>query len=301
MSRTARLRGLLASDGIAFLLEAHNALSARIVEEAGFDAIWASSLSISASMALRDCNEASWTQSLDCVELMADATSIPIVMDGDTGYGNFNNVRRLIRKLEQRGIAGVCLEDKLFPKANSLLPGRPQPLASIDEFCGKIKAAKDTQHDDDFVVVARIEAFIAGYGLSEAVRRADAYAAAGADAILIHSALGQPSEVLAFKSAWHGSLPVVVVPTKYASTPTAVFRAHGFSALIWANHLLRSSIAAMQATAAAIFADQSVSRVEATLAAVGEVFRLQDTAELAAAEQRYLPADASAERRQKIA
>jgi phosphoenolpyruvate phosphomutase len=231
---------------------------------------------------------------------MADATAIPILMDGDTGYGNFNNVRRLVRKLEQRGVAGVCIEDKLFPKTNSLLPG-PQPLASVDEFCGKLKAAKDTQADRDFVVVARIEAFIAGYGLSEALRRADAYAEAGADAILIHSALTQPTEVLAFKSAWQGSLPVIAVPTKYASTPTAVFRAHGFAALIWANHLLRASIAAMQSAAAAILADRAVSRVEPALATVAEVFRLQDAAELDAAEQKYLPDGEAAEASQKIA
>jgi phosphoenolpyruvate phosphomutase len=122
-SRAARLRYLLESGGLSFLMEAHNALSARIVQEAGFDGIWASSLSMSAAMGVRDGNEASWTQSLEWLEFMADATEIPILMDGDTGYGNFNNVRRLVTKLQQRGIAGVCIEDKVFPKTNSLLPG----------------------------------------------------------------------------------------------------------------------------------------------------------------------------------
>ena len=299
--RPARLRDVLDSRDLAFVMEAHHALSARIAEEAGFQAIWASSLSIAAAMGVRDCNESSWTQCLECVELMADATSVPILMDGDTGYGNFNNVRRLVRKLEQRGVAGVCLEDKQFPKTNSLLEGRPQPLAAIDEFCGKIKAAKDAQANAGFVLVARIEAFIAGYGLAEALRRADAYAAAGADAILIHSALTQPTEVLSFKRAWTGTLPVVAVPTKYWETPTAVFREHGFAALIWANHLLRSSIAAMQATAAAIFADQGLARVEPAVAPLSEVFRLQNTSELDAAEERYLPAPPAAGRTQKIA
>jgi len=250
---------------------------------------------------VRDCNEASWTQCLDCVELMADATQIPILMDGDTGYGNFNNVRRLVAKLEQRGIAGVCIEDKIFPKTNSLLPGRLQPLADIDEFCGKIKAAKDAQTDGDFVVVARIEAFIAGYGLAAAVRRANAYAAAGADAILVHSARRQADEVLGFKRAWSGSLPVIAVPTTYHDTPADVFRAHRFAALIWANHTLRSSIAAMQATAAAIHADEGLSRIEPYVAPVSEVFRLQRVEELEAAERRYLPRHTSDAARQKIA
>ena len=89
---------------------------------------------------------------------MSDATSIPILVDGDTGYGNFNNMRRLVKKLESIGVAGVCIEDKLFPKTNSFIAGENQPLADIDEFCGKIKAGKDSQLDPDFCVVARVEA-----------------------------------------------------------------------------------------------------------------------------------------------
>src|SRR5687767_10324754 len=127
---------------------------------------------------------------------MTDAASIPLLLDGDTGYGNFNNMRRLVRKLEARGVAGVCVEDKLFPKTNSFL-GEHQPLADMDEFCGKIKAGKDAQHDDDFSVVARVEALIAGWGLTEALKRAEAYRRAGADAILIHSKISKPDEILA--------------------------------------------------------------------------------------------------------
>src|SRR3712207_2884129 len=164
-----------------------NGLSAKIAEEAGFEGIWASSLSISAALGIRDNNEASWTQVLEVAEFMADATSVPILLDGDTGYGNFNSVRRLVAKLEQRGIAGVCMEDKLFPKTNSFLRSTAQPLADMEEFAGKIRAAKEAQLDDDFVVVARVEALIAGHGLEEALVRAKAYRRAGADAILIHS------------------------------------------------------------------------------------------------------------------
>ena len=118
LSRTARLRSLLVSPDLSFIMEAHSGLSAKIVEEAGFAGIWASGLSISAMLGLRDNNEASWTQVLEVLEFMADTTTLPILVDGDTGYGNFNNVRRLVRKLGERGIAGVCLEDKLFPKTN---------------------------------------------------------------------------------------------------------------------------------------------------------------------------------------
>src|SRR5499427_8228394 len=215
ISKTQQFKQLLQSGRLEFLMEPHNALSARIVEEAGFGGIWASGLSIAASLGVRDNNEASWTQVLEVVEFMADATNIPILLDGDTGYGNFNSVRRLVAKLEQRGVAGVCLEDKLFPKTNSFLNGSAQPLAEVEEFCGKIRAAKDTQHCPDFVVVARVESFIAGWGLDEALRRAEAYHRAGADAILIHSARPDPAEILAFRREWGDRLPVVIVPTKY--------------------------------------------------------------------------------------
>lgn len=289
MKKTTRLRELVTSTGLEFFCEAHNGLSAKIVEEAGFPAIWGSGLSISAQYGVRDSNEASWTQVLETVEFMADATTVPILLDGDTGYGNFNNVRRLIRKLEQRGIAGVCLEDKLFPKTNSFISGETQPLASMSEFSGKIKAACDARRDDDFVIVARVEAFIAGWGLEEALRRAECYREAGADAILIHSSLRVPDEVLAFQREWKGRLPVVIVPTKYYSTPTEVFEEAGFSVVLWANHILRSSIKAMTETARTLYSERNLLSIEDRIVPVAEVFRLQGAEELQRAEKRYLP------------
>src|SRR5262249_5414022 len=194
----------------------------KIVEEAGFPGIWASGLSISASLGLRDSNEASWTQVLEVLEFMAEATRLPILVDGDTGYGNFNNVRRLVRKLCERRIAGVCIEDKVFPKTNSFV-GERQPLAGIEEFCGRIKAGKDSQSDDDFVIVARTEALISGHGLEAALLRAEAYHAAGADAVLIHFKQTTPGEILALPERWENRFPPILVPPTYQSTPTARF------------------------------------------------------------------------------
>jgi len=293
--KATQLKRLIQSEEMGFLMEAHSGLSARIAEEAGFAGIWASGLSISASLGVRDNNEASWTQVLEVAEFMSDATSVPILLDGDTGYGNFNSLRRLVRKLEQRGIAGVCVEDKLFPKTNSFIRGKSQPLADVEEFCGKIRAGKDAQLNDDFVMVARVEALIAGWGLEEALRRAEAYHVAGADAILIHSARADAGEVLAFKQEWGDRAPVVIVPTKYYTTPTRVFREAGFSVVIWANHLLRSSLVAMQETARELFARQSLVEVEGRVASLKEVFRLQDEAELERAERLYLPIGATLE------
>jgi phosphoenolpyruvate phosphomutase len=287
-SRAAKLRQMLQSAELEFLMEAHNGLSARIVREAGFKGIWASGLSISAQFGVRDNNEASWTQVVDMLEFMADASDLPILLDGDTGYGNFNNMRRLVRKLEQRGIAGVCIEDKQFPKTNSFLNGERQPLADIEEFVGKIAAGKDTQQDPNFSIVARVEALIAGWGMDEALRRAEAYRLAGADAILIHSKLSKPDEIVTFAKEWARRSPLVIVPTRYYSTPTDVFRNAGISTVIWANHLVRSAACAMQSVAKEIFESQTLVNVEDRIASVNEIFRLQDADEYSAAERLYL-------------
>lgn len=288
MKKTTQLKNLLLSPELEFIMEAHNGLSAKIAEEAGFKGIWGSGLSISASLGVRDNNEASWTQVLEVVEFMSDATSIPILLDGDTGYGNFNNMRRLVKKLEQRNIAGVCIEDKLFPKTNSFIRGEKQPLAEIDEFAGKIKAGKDSQLDDDFCIVARVEALIAGWGLAEALKRAEAYRLAGADAILMHSKISKPDEILAFMKEWGNRCPVVIVPTKYYATPTKVFRDAKISLVIWANHQLRSAITAMKETVQKIYTTQSLIEVEDKVAPLKEVFRLQNDDELQLAENLYL-------------
>jgi len=286
--RSQLLRRMLLSDRLEFLMEAHNGLSARIVREAGFQGIWASGLAISAQFGVRDNNEASWTQVVDILEFMADASDLPILLDGDTGYGNFNNVRRLVRKLEQRGIAGVCIEDKLFPKTNSFLNGERQALADIGEFAGKIAAGKDTQSDANFSIVARVEALIAGWGMAEALRRAEAYRRAGADAILIHSKLSKPDEVVTFAREWAGRAPLVIVPTRYYSTPTEVFRKAGVSMVIWANHMVRAAISAMQTIAKEIRETETLVNVEDRIVPVGEIFRLQNADEYSAAERMYL-------------
>lgn len=292
-AKTKALKSMLSDrKSVSFLMEAHNGLSARIVEETGFKGIWASGLSISAQLGLRDNNEASWTQCCDVFEYMSNATSIPILVDADTGYGNFNNARMLVRKLEQLGVAGACIEDKLFPKTNSLLDERSaQPLADVEEFALKIRAMKDTQTDENFCVVARVEAFIAGWPLEEALRRATAYSEAGADAVLIHSKKNDPSDIEAFMKHWDNAkmAPVVIVPTNYPKMPTSRMNELGISTVIWANHNVRASIAAMQKTSKMIFEEQSLINASKDIATVKEIFRLQNQDEYLQAEDKYLP------------
>jgi phosphoenolpyruvate phosphomutase len=287
-SRANQLRALLFSPELAFLMEAHNGLTARVVSDEGFQGIWASGLSMSAALGVRDRNEASWTQVLDVLDFMVDASSVPILVDGDTGHGDFNNVRRFVRKLCQRGVAGVCIEDKQFPKTNSFL-SEYQPLVSVEEFCGKIRAAQDTKLDDDFCVVARVEALISGLGMGEAIKRACAYHAAGADAILIHSKKSTAAEIFEFMRLWEGRCPVVIVPTKYASTPASAFRQAGVSTVIWANHNLRASLAAVRATTRRVRDEQSVAGLDESIATLDEVFSTVGMAEIEEAERRYLP------------
>ncbi len=287
-SKASRFREMLNSEKLEFLMEAHNGLSAKIVEEAGFSAIWASGLSMSAALGVRDNNEASWTQIMEVLEFMSDCTSVPILVDGDTGWGNFNNMRRAVRKLCQRDIAAVCIEDKIFPKTNSFL-GEGQPLADIEEFCGKIKAGKDSQTNADFSIIARLEALISGLGMAEALKRAEAYHVAGADAVLIHSKKSDAGEVLEFTKEWANRCPVVIVPTKYPWTPTDTFRDAGISAAIWANHNMRASITAMRETSRRIFLEESIEGVDKEMVKVSEVFALAGNDELVEAEKRYLP------------
>ena len=150
-----------------------------------------------------------------------------------------------MRKLEQRGVAGVCIEDKIFPKTNSFIKGEKQQLADISEFSEKLQLEKTRSSMMIFQSSLEFEAFIAGFDLKEAIKRAEAYRLAGADGILIHSALSNPSQILDFAEEWAGRC-LVIVPTKYYSTPTEVFKKSNIQLVIWANHLIRSSVKYMQ-------------------------------------------------------
>ncbi len=237
-------------------------------------------------MGLRDANELTWTQVLDLVEPMTDFAQTPILLDANSGYGDFNIFARFTKKAEALGIAGVCIEDKDFPKRNSFANTR-HALEDIDSFTTKIRAAKDGQVDRDFCVVARTEALVAGAPMDEALARADAYEAAGADALFVHSKQPTATEIQEFTRQWHGSVPLVIAPTTYAATPTADFEAMGVSAIIWANHALRAATASMEQAYGEIFAARSVVGLEGRITPVQDLLALTQTKELLEAEQKY--------------
>ena len=286
--KSKKLRETIFSDKLEFIMEAHNGISAKIVEETGFKAIWSSGLCLYASLGLRDNNEASWSQVVDVLEYMSNAVDIPILVDGDQGFGNFNNARIFCKNLEKRGIAGVVFEDKLFPKTNSFIEvSGGQKLANIDEFSGKIRACKDNQVNPYFVVVARLEAFIAGYDVEEALKRAYAYHKAGADAILVHSKIKTSKDVDDFMARWDNRCPIIIVPTKYHTTPTDHFRDLGISTVIWANHNMRSCIDILRKTSKSIYQDESLTNVENKIATVKEIFEYTKEQELKDDENNY--------------
>lgn len=279
------LAGLFARPGLDFLMGVHDALSARIAQECGFAGVWVSGLGLSAASGLRDSNELSWTQVAERVELLADRVSVPALVDLDTGYGDFNNVRLAVRKLGRLDVGGACIEDKVFPKTNSFI-GAEHQLAEPGEFCGRLKAAKDAAADSVFLV-ARCEALVAGHSVAEAIDRCGVYAEAGADAVLIHSRKTTPAEVLAFMSAWDGRCPVAIVPTKYGQVPADVFEQAGISIGIWANQSLRAAIGGMQHICNALREQRTMQHLEGSIVALSRVFELTNTAELELAKELY--------------
>jgi phosphoenolpyruvate phosphomutase len=293
MEPARQLRELLRRPGAMVAVGAHDALSARLIERAGFDAVWASGFAISAAQfALPDANVLSMTENLAVIRQMSGATKLPIIADIDNGYGNAINVMRTISEYEAAGVAAISIEDNIFPKRCSFYSGVQRELVSVEEHCGKIRAAKRAQRSADFMVIARTETLIAGYGMEEALQRAAAYTEAGADAILIHSKAPTAVEVMEFARRWSHDIPLVVVPTTYASTPLQALEAAGFKIVIFANHPVRAAITAMKETLALLRREGTASLLDPHIASLEEVYDLVGVADLKAAEQEFLPVGA---------
>lgn len=286
---TDSLRKKIAERGLVHVMAAHSPLSARLAEEAGFDGLWASGFELSALYGLPDVSLISMTQHLDMVRAMAAQSALPIVADIDTGFGNAVNVIHAVGEYERAGAAAVVIEDKTFPKVTSLVADGRQELLRTEEFQGKIAAAVATRKSRDFLVIARTEALIAGLGEAEALRRAAAYEAAGADMILIHSKQKTPDEVESFVRAWTGTLPIVVVPTAYPEMNETRIKALGRIAMvIYGNHAIRACVTAMQDVFARIRKDGGIHAVNKDIVPVEEIFRLQRMDRVKADEKRFL-------------
>ena len=255
---------------------AFDAMSAKLVENNGFDAIWAGSFAISATHALPDASIMTMTEFLTVASNMVESCKIPVIADCDTGFGGPSNISHMIKKYENAGIAAISIEDKTFPKQNSLLENGRQELISEKEFVAKIIAAREAKQNKDFMIIARTEALIAGMGMNEALKRASAYEDAGADAILIHSKKDTSNEVFEFSDMWNGSIPLVVVPTSYPSVNLDELISHKIRMVIYANQSLRVAHAAMSRVLQEINKTKSLTQVKEKMSTMEQIFELQE-------------------------
>ncbi|MGH7274154.1 MAG: isocitrate lyase/phosphoenolpyruvate mutase family protein [Nitrospiria bacterium] len=293
MSKAKRFREMLKQPGMIVLAGAHNALSAKLVERAGFEAVWASGFEISAAWGVPDASFLTMTENLQVVKQISDAASIPVIADCDTGYGNAINVMRTVEEYEQAGIAGISIEDNIFPKRCSFYMGVQRELVPVEEHAAKIRAAKAAQRGTDFVIIARTEALIAGLGMEEALTRARAYAQAGADAILVHSKASTFDELRSFSRLWSSSkvgCPLVVVPTTFPTVTVPELQDAGFKVVIFANHAVRASIKAMGETLTTLRQKATIRAVSDRIVPLEAVYDLMGLEELKAREQQFLSA-----------
>jgi len=292
-SAAQRLRTRLAQPGPLVALGAHSPLSALLAEEAGADAIWASGFEISASQGVPDANVLTMSEQLAVAASMARRVELPVIADCDNGFGNAVNLIRTVRDYEAAGIAGICVEDNVFPKRCSFYAGVQRELVSAEEHAAKIRAALEARRSPEFVIIARTEAYIAGYGMEEAQRRAERYAEAGADLVLVHSKNPDYSELQAFGRGWVHPAPLVAVPTIYNQISADELASDGFKLVIFANHGLRASLRAMRETYRTLTSSRRAASVEEEVATLQEVYACVGVEELREQEGRYLVAPSS--------
>ena len=279
------LRKDLESKSILKVGGAFDAMSAKLVEFYGFDAVWAGSFAISATHAVPDASILTMTEFFDAASNMAETCKIPVIADCDTGYGGPSNVSHMVRKYENAGIAAICIEDKTFPKQNSLLENGQNDLISEKEFVAKIIAAKEAKQDKNFMIIARVEALISGTGMDEALKRATAYEKAGADAILIHSKKKTAEEIFKFVDLWEGELPIVVVPTTYDSVKINELVSHKIKMVIHANQTLRAAHASMSRVLRQMIKSDSIKEIKEEISSMEDIFNLQEMYDVKAKEK----------------
>ena len=259
--RVPKLKDILSKKGFIRAIEVHNGLSGIIVndlkvdkdfETLEFDALWESSLTDSASKGLPDIELVSMDSRLATTEQIARVTDKPIIFDGDTG-GERNQFEYLIPRLEAIGVSAIIIEDKVFPKRNSLYEGAKQDLEDPRVFAEKIKAGKAIQRSRDFMIIARIESLIAGGTVEDALKRAGIYLKAGVDGIMIHSKDSNPEKIIEFARKYKElsntigfGKPLVAVPTTYNKIYDSELKDLGFNIVIHANHTLRASYKAIE-------------------------------------------------------
>ncbi len=286
--RRKRLRQLLALTPIVKAMEAHSGLTGLIVEKTvvehegrldQFDAMWISSLCDSTAKGKPDIELVDMTSRFRTIDDITEVTTKPIIFDGDTG-GLTEHFVYTVRSLEKMGVSAVIIEDKKGLKKNSLFGTEvKQTQATIEEMSAKIAAGKKAQLTDDFMIIARIESLILEQGMEDALARAHAFVAAGADGIMIHSRKKEPDEILEFCDKFRADnkeTPIVVVPSSFNVITEEELAAHGVNIVIYANQLTRSAFPAMQKTAEDILKYHRAKEVDDRLMKIKDIITLID-------------------------
>jgi phosphoenolpyruvate phosphomutase len=289
-AKRLRLRDGLADDKPVVAVGAHDAMSARLIGNYDFDAVWVSGFGVSAmAYGLPDLNLVTMSETLAVTRSIEGVTDLPVVVDCDNGFGGFSNVVRTAVEFDRAGVAAICIEDNLFPKRNSLYQGKSKrELIPTREQARRLKAAVEGKDSEAFVVIARVEALIAGHGVEAAIERASAYAEAGADAILIHSKDKTLTEITDFLEAWHGTgidKPLVAVPTLFPDYTADELHQKGFSMVILANQPMRAAVKAMEETLEILHKERKPAAADPSIASVNHIFDLVLTTETIQAEE----------------
>ena len=286
-ARQSRLKKLIEAKPLIKILEAHNALSGLIAENAfeiledqsrvSFDGMWSSSLTDSTSKGKPDIEAVDTSTRLTTINEIFEVTTKPMIYDADTG-GKIEHFEFMVKSLERIGVSAMIIEDKTGLKKNSLFGNDvSQTQDSVENFCNKIKVGKEAQITKDFMIIARIESLILEAGMDDALTRAFAYVNSGADGIMIHSRLKDPSEIIEFISKFRAedtSTPIVVVPTAFNSVTTDEFAEMGVNIVIYANHMLRSAYPGMMKVAKSILKNKRSFEAETDCMPIKEILEL---------------------------
>ncbi len=285
-SRLSRLRRLIEAKKIVKIVESHNALTGLIIEDLKifrnkkpleFDGMWSSSLTDSAIRGKPDNQAVDYSTRISGLGEILDVTTKPVIFDADNG-GRIEHIPYLIKSLERVGVSAIVIEDKIGLKKNSLFKNQKGVKQdSIKNFCKKLKKAKQSKISNDFFIVARIESFILGKGLADAMKRAIAYSKAGADAILIHSKEKKPNEIFAFSKKFQKSKYsklLIAVPSTYSKTYERDLIKNGFKIVIYANHFLRAIHPAIKKVAKSILMNQRSFETEKYIGSIQEILTL---------------------------
>lgn len=283
--RRRQLQRLLAAKPLINFIDVHSGLTGRIAEDVivdvgslkrSFDGMWAGSLSDATMRGRPDIESVDISSRMAVLDDIVDATTKPIIYDGDSG-GRDEHFAYTVRALERVGVSAVIIEDKIGNKRNSLFGLEvPQTQAGIEVFAEKISRGKRAQVTDDFMLIARIESFICGADLDDALRRAEAYVAAGADGIMIHSSKNTPEQVFSFAEQYKKSIsdkPLVVVPSSFSGVTERELEQRGFNIVIYANQLLRSAFPAMIKTAEDILLNQEARSSESSMMSISDLLK----------------------------